>query len=142
MSDEQKRALADYVILTDYEGYVEGRAQLARVIEDILKKEMDRFEKWKRRQGRMGTGVDVGVGGDEILGVGVGRSDGVVVEEDHPPRIPQRPWDAVIFDLDDTLAPSVGPLKEAYQHLTRYMLQHMPNTYRVVQGQVHVLMKR
>lgn len=101
--------------MTDYEGFVEGRAQLAAVIENILKKEHTRFEAWKQRP--------------------VSSSSTVVEGE-------TRPWDAVVFDLDDTLAPSKGPLKDAYRYMEGFMLQHMPNTQKEVQGRIAELMRR
>lgn len=102
--DATKRQLADYVISTDFEGFVEGRAQLAKALEAILLKEHERYAAWRNRacQGRA--------------------------------------FDAVVFDLDDTLVTCKGPLKAAYQVMVDFMLQRMPLTEEALRGRMQPLM--
>ena len=51
LPDEIKRERADYVINTDFKGFVEGRAQLSRVIENLIERHPDHYESWKRNYG-------------------------------------------------------------------------------------------
>lgn len=55
LPDEQKRKMADFVIDTDFEGYTEGKAQLAKILEEIvLEREPVRWRRWKERCRRDG----------------------------------------------------------------------------------------
>lgn len=48
LPDEVKRERADYVIDTDFGGYAEGRAQLSRVIENLIERHPEHYQVWKR----------------------------------------------------------------------------------------------
>ena len=48
----------------------------------------------------------------------------------------------VVFDLDDTLVPVANQLKIAYDALEQYMLEHMPNTSKVIKEQLQPTMKK
>jgi dephospho-CoA kinase len=106
--DATKRELADYVILSDYPSYVEGRAQLAQVIESIVQREQERQLCWQRHR--------------------------------NPHSNTDRAFDAVIFDLDDTLAPVSDPLRLAYAKMKEYMLHSMPQTHAAVMADMAKLM--
>jgi dephospho-CoA kinase len=46
--DSEKRERADFVIQTDYAGYAEAKAQLAKVLEAIIDRNPQLFEEWKK----------------------------------------------------------------------------------------------
>jgi FMN phosphatase YigB (HAD superfamily) len=51
--------------------------------------------------------------------------------------------DTVIFDLDDTLVPVMGPIKSALEAMIRYLEIHMPQTAAdVKENKLSTVMKR
>lgn len=105
--DNIKRQQADFIINTDYEGYVEGKAQLALAIEGIIEREPERWAQWKKQQSSMGTVARASIDDD-------------FKAQDH--------IDLILFDLDDTLVPTMQPIKGALKALDQFMQEKMPNS--------------
>eukprot|EP01039_Chlorochromonas_danica_P010967 gene10967-12194_t len=116
LPDEVKCQRADFVIRSDYESYSQGRAQLALVLEQILVKERERFHLWNSRDAQRN-------------------------EEEEEER-KERSFDVVIFDLDDTLCPSSGPLRRAYKELQSYLMTYCPKVWENIESQVPELMHK
>lgn len=113
LPDDVKCQRADFVIRSDYESYSQGRAQLASILEQILVKERERFHLWNSR--------DIQSEEEERKG---------------------RSFDVVIFDLDDTLCPSSGPLKRAYKELQSYLMTHCPKVWENIESHMPELMHK
>jgi dephospho-CoA kinase len=92
--DETQRQNADYVIDTDYAGYSEAKSQLANILQDILHKN---DEKWKLWSSLPLPTTDPISGGEKLS----------------RQRLRDR-FDLIIFDLDDTLLPVMGPVMDAH----------------------------
>lgn len=99
MPDETKRKLADFVINTDSTDLTLAKSQVARVIETMIGNEPSRWTSWKF------------LGNSEI-------SSSLKAN-----------YDAVVFDLDDTLCPVMGPIGEALKVLDKCLQERMPLTY-------------
>lgn len=99
MPDEEKRGKADFIINTDSPNLSYAKAQVAQVVEGIINKEQDRWDVWK-----------VNYGND--------RSSTTASASSH---ILTEKFSAVVFDLDDTLVPVMGPIAEASKILDQYM---------------------
>lgn len=100
--DEEKRRQADFIIETNYPGYTEGRAQLAKALGQIIEKESGRWQLWQEHH----------------------RSKDRNLSSSHPTRH----IDAVLFDLDDTLVPTHGPISAALKAINEYTATRMPST--------------
>lgn len=108
VSDEYKRSHADYVIYTNYAGYSEGRHQLAHVIQDIvLNKEAERFKLWKETHTYKYTRPSIHL---------FNTRDSIQ-------------FDAVVFDLDETLSQMRPTIRFANEQLLDVVRKKMPVTY-------------
>jgi dephospho-CoA kinase len=119
MSDAEKRALADFIIHTDYQGFGEAKSQLATIIEKIIAVNEDKWAAWKTRQNRLVL----------IQQQAVQRSAALLTSDVSPPPSsssssvdtlssssaaaaahPTPVFDMLLFDLDDTLSPTAKQL--------------------------------
>jgi dephospho-CoA kinase len=120
LSDDYKRSHADYVIYTNYPGYVEGKAQLATVLEDILdRKEKDAFLQWRSYRAGVPS-VTSSLPSSVSLSCSQSNS-GTITTIDGL-------YDAVIFDLDETLCATLKPIEEGWKNLFSVMKAKMPHT--------------
>eukprot|EP01033_Poteriospumella_lacustris_P008208 gene8208-5912_t len=129
--DEEKRRQADFVIETGYSGYSEGRAQVARVLHQIIDKEKGRWLAWQAHQ-------------RELYPQGSYRpttSERRSESKENRANI-RRHIDAIVFDLDDTLVPTQPPIMAALQALQEYTVEHMPQTSRVFMNRMQSTMKK
>jgi dephospho-CoA kinase len=101
--DEIQRMHADYVIDTDYPGYSEARSQLAHVLLDIINKN---DEKWKLWSSFPLTRID--------------QTAGYRLSEEVERKRLRDVFDLIIFDLDDTLLPVMGPVMDAHHAQMRF----------------------
>lgn len=99
MPDETKRELADFVINTDSTDLTLAKSQVAQVIETMIGNEPSRWASWKSF---------------------APESSSSSLKEN---------YDAVVFDLDDTLCPVMGPIGEALKVLDTCLQERMPLTY-------------
>ena len=54
--DEVKRKQADFIVITDYPGYAEGKAQVAHAIESIINQNPEQWNHWNSRRIKSCTG--------------------------------------------------------------------------------------
>ena len=106
LPDAIKRERAHYIINTDYDGYSQAKHQISKIIENIIENNPKIMNKWKNQR--------------KILPV-EGR-DNVITNH----------FDMFVFDLDDTLVPLLGPIKDANDALNTFMKTHMPVTYNYI----------
>lgn len=106
--DRVKREEADFIIHTHYEGYCEGRAQLAQILESIIEDHPERWLAWKRRSGASALPI-VPVAPTAV----------------HPVR---EQYDVFLFDLDDTLVPMMPQISRALHSLQQFASTAMPST--------------
>lgn len=104
MPDVEKRGKADFIIDTNSPNLSYAKAQVAQVVEGIIEKEQDRWDVWK---------VNYGNGKLATSSSGSGGSGSC--------QILTEKFSAVVFDLDDTLVPVMGPIMEASKMLDQYM---------------------
>ena len=95
---------SDFVVRTDFSGFAQARSQICRVLESIIAAHPRRWAAWQARD-RPGGGR----GGD------VARANDLVPSTSTTSLA--EAYDAVIFDLDDTLVPVMAPLLEAFRVL-------------------------
>jgi dephospho-CoA kinase len=62
IADSRKRELAHYVINTDSEGFAAAKAQVAQVVEDILRKHSQQWETWKKKDFKNANGNKIAAG--------------------------------------------------------------------------------
>ncbi len=131
LSDEHKRQLADYLIYTNYESKVEGRAQLALILEDILlKKEKARFDLWRLSTFRSTP--------KPVPTTPRNQSPRAYYGLKHVTDV----IDAVVFDLDDTLVPVAGPISAAALKLHEMSHRLLPKTIaKHGEGLIHAVRK-
>jgi dephospho-CoA kinase len=110
--DEEKRKGADFVILTNYSGFSEGRAQLAAALNAIIAREPAKWQAWQQFQNHRDT------------------------------YAMRRGFDAILFDLDDTLVPTNPPIRAALAKLAEFGLQYMPKTQEVLTARMSEVMSR
>lgn len=110
--DEEKRKVADFVILTSYPGFSEGRAQLAAALNAIVAREPEKWQAWQRYHA---------------------QSDSYASRSG---------FDAFVFDLDDTLVPTNPPIRAALIKLTEFSEQYMPKTQEVLTARMSEVMER
>ena len=147
MRDEEKRSLADYVVYTDRHrhgdpdscdngavfagtgvvGFTAAKAQVARVVEDILSRHPDLWQSWIASR-RLEAGVIAPTAGGETT-AGVTNS---VYSSSYSSGI-----DTVVFDLDDTLLDFSRTISGATGALLRHMDAHMPGTYAVLMDKLN-----
>jgi dephospho-CoA kinase len=150
--DAVKRAGADFLVCTDYEGYTEAKAQLAKAIEQIIEKNPGLWEEWKQGGTRGPNDED----GTTLLPTKLNRAlclifvmiiyvcaemtsrSSLTVSA----RSVRSAIDMVVFDLDDTLVPVASQLQRATAAMKAFMADHMPQTLRVVDSQLRHIMKR
>jgi dephospho-CoA kinase len=119
LSDDYKRSHADYVIYTNYPGYVEGKAQLATILEDVLeRKEKEAFLQWKSYRGVVGPPLASSV---SLTSPPQSNTSSITNITDL--------FDAIIFDLDETLCATLQPIEEGWKNLFTVMEKKMPHTF-------------
>ena len=101
MPDSAKRAKADFIVYTDFSGYAQARAQTCRILESIVAAHPERFRRWRMRS-RIRADAEIEI--ETRIGTGTVA------------RLAQS-FDAVVFDLDDTLVPVMAPIGRAFAHL-------------------------
>jgi dephospho-CoA kinase len=104
MPDAEKRGKADFIVTTDSPNLALAKAQVAKVLESIIDKEPIRWDQWKQQYNK---GMIYNTGGASSGGA----SNSIIAEK----------FAAVVFDLDDTLVPVMGPVTEASKVLEHYM---------------------
>jgi len=125
LSDDFKRKHADYLIFSNYESYVEGRAQLANILEDIfLKKESDKFRNWCTSVKTVTASSPTTAISAISAAVSASSEVSSVSNEVKLTEV----IDAVVFDLDDTLVPVAGPISAAAMKLHELSHQILPKT--------------
>jgi dephospho-CoA kinase len=154
--DAVKRAGADFLVCTDYEGYTEAKAQLAKAIEQIIEKNPKLWEEWKERGSSSpvdeeGTAKVANLRSVKLYHCGLcALLDTIPVCAETTPRSSltvsangvRSVIDMVVFDLDDTLVPVASQLQRATAAMKAFMADHMPQTLRVVDSQLRHAMKR
>eukprot|EP01034_Spumella_vulgaris_P033700 gene33700-41575_t len=121
MSDAQKRELADFIIHTDYQGYTEAKSQLAAIIENIIRKNEDKWSAWKNRNNRLNMITST------LHQQGAETFSPITPITPTPSMAPSAPlFDMLLFDLDDTLSPTATQLGLAYRAMTAFMETNMP----------------
>jgi dephospho-CoA kinase len=108
--DSVKRSQADFLIHTDYPGYTEARAQLARIIETIIVAHPGRWRQWKARS--------------------LQPPEKSVSFSENPPTVHaiKAAYDIVLFDLDNTLVPLMRQLKPALEGILAFVHSNMPKS--------------
>ena len=109
LSDEEKRRRADFLVHTNFTGYAQARCQVARAVETILQRNVGHFESWK---------CGAAVAADTSRERGVRRQSYLKAR-----------FDAVVFDLDDTLVPLLGPIQAAMSTFNSFLKEKMPLTF-------------
>jgi len=104
LPDAIKREKAHYIINTDYDGYSQAKHQISKIIENIIDKNPNIMNKWKSKLPQIRDG------------------ENAIVKN----------FDMFVFDLDDTLVPLLGPIKEANDALNMFMKINMPITYNYI----------
>lgn len=107
LPDKDKRKMADFIINTDYEGYEEAKHQTALCIEDVVQRHSSCFDTWKSRKP---------------------ISISETIENEACDMYLRRAFDMVVFDLDDTLAPLMGPISTARHNFEEFLKQHFPDS--------------
>lgn len=110
--DEEKRKAADFVILTNYPGFSEGRSQLAATLNAIIAREPEKWQAWQHHHAHRDSFAS--------------RSG----------------FDAMVFDLDDTLVPANPPIRAALTKLTEFSEQYMPKSQEVLMARMQEIMAR
>jgi len=103
MPDEMKRSKADFVVNTDYPGYCQAKAQIAILLESVLQQSDDKWKAWLSLYEQVPRPLD----------------------SSSPIR---HAFDAIIFDLDDTLVPVMGPIMDAHRAYGKYVETYMSAT--------------
>eukprot|EP01041_Mallomonas_annulata_P005827 gene5827-11765_t len=111
MPDSEKRKHADFLIHTDYPGMTQAKAQVAHIIESIISSRPDEWHAWKNRQQSTAA-----------------TSATAATTNEEPNSIISRCFDAIVFDLDDTLVSAWPPVLNAVEEMYKYMDIHMPHT--------------
>lgn len=120
MPDAEKRARADFIVNTDYPDFSSARAQVAKLLEQILEKHP---EHWNRYKNRRRSDEHPVVNNKEVFAL----SDYV---------------DLVVFDLDDTLVPTEPALRAAQQAFLAFVSEKAPKTHvDLQQGKIGPVMK-
>lgn len=133
VSDEVKRKRADYVILTNYEGYSEGRAQLTQTLEAIISKERLKYADWIKYNTDYFKIDEYNANDDEDYDCSSNKAIVTGLRS---------AIDAVLLDLDDTLVPTYGPVNAALEALLSYCRAKMPRTSEVLMSKMKEYMKR
>lgn len=116
VSDSVKRSKADFLIHTNFPGYTEARAQLARIIETIIEAHPGRWRQWKARSSLECLSTD---------------SDNIHPAEDAQAtqiHAIKEAYDMVIFDLDNTLVPLMRQLDPAFEGFMTFVHAQMPKS--------------
>ena len=133
--DEEKRRRADFVIRTDFEGFEEAKAQVSQSLESIvLSRQPARWQHWKSRRGIGTVAAHCTTALHYIAFYRItvvyhlsysSPAAAAPPADCHPLR---RMFDAVVFDLDDTLVPVAQQLAAAQAALLEFMDRRMPNS--------------
>lgn len=110
--DEIKRNKADFIIQTDFSGFSEAKAQVAKVVENLIAAHPARWSAWKTRQAY--TTITKRL------------------SEVETSALIQKHIDVVVFDLDDTLVSTSNSLRDANDKLYEFMKTNMPRTFEVI----------
>ena len=110
MPDEEKRRRADFIVLTDHRSFAPARAQLAQALTEMVGRRRALLDRWMWHVPH----VPVSQNGDGRIG------DGWKGEDAGDVLIRER-FDLVVFDLDDTLVPTFGPVSAGNEVLMEYL---------------------
>ncbi len=108
MPDEEKCGKADFIINTESSNLSPAKAQVARILESVIKENPDRWAEWKRSFAVGGSGSVRESSTESVLG--------------------RHGIEAVVFDLDDTLVPVMEPIRGAQVVLEEYMQSKFTRT--------------
>lgn len=101
----------------DLTGFGQARSQVARFIDFMIEQHSGTFDAWKQRKfssvNTSGCLHSSGDGNDDSNRDGI-ESNNI-----------QSAFDMVVFDLDDTLVPVMGPIRAANQEVKQYIDTYM-----------------
>ena len=115
MPDEEKRKLADFLINTDFPTKTCAKAQVARVVENLVQTHRENFQSWKSRP-------------FSVLSISRETSVGVMKESAEAEFKLSDHFDLVAFDLDDTLVPTLEPVNRGLEALNNFVRENMPKS--------------
>lgn len=112
VSDSEKRARADFIVRTDFPGYAEARSQVASIIESVISAKPDAFSTWIARKKNSS--------GSSVKGL----------------------FDVVVFDIDDTIVPLMGPINNALEKLMAFVDLRLPKAAPEIRMNLRDVMSR
>jgi dephospho-CoA kinase len=121
VSDADKQARADFIVRTDFPGYAEAKAQVASILESIIASKSDVLTSWMQLQ--------------------LQRKPVPMRSESQPSSIADL-FDVVIFDIDDTIVPLMGPINKALAELLSFVEIHLPKSSPEVRASLRDIMIR
>lgn len=120
LPDEVKQRMADFVVHTDLgEGFVCAKAQVAKITEEIIRRNPGHWRSWVGSY--IPTPISTTVGDAPVA-----RAATAPCSSTPPANIAV---DTVIFDLDDTLADFHPIISDATDAMVDFVRTNMPRTY-------------
>jgi len=157
LPDEEKRMKADFVVHTDFPGYAPAKAQVSRIIETIIEAHPLRWTAWKSRTlvqsskssnsyDSAAISIDSTPTSSSSSSILTSSSTSVISSSASSSlklkEILKSSFDAIIFDLDDTLVPVDKPITKANDELFKFMIDKMPLTSQIVKKRLREVMSR
>ena len=117
------RSQADYLVHTDYPGYSEAKAQIANIVENIIQKNHLSYVRWTQKSKRKPPSEVTTASTTTSAATSTATSSSFHLK-DH--------FDLILFDIDDTLVPLMGPINSAIHKLHEYAAINMPKSYNTI----------
>ena len=126
------RSQADYLVRTDYSGYSEAKAQIANIVENIIQKNHLSYVRWTQQSKRKppievtttNTAINTDINTATATATATATSTSSFQLKDH--------FDLILFDIDDTLVPLMGPINSAINKLHEYAAINMPKSFNTI----------
>lgn len=139
--DEIQKKNAHYIINTDFPGYCEAKSQLARIIEDIVEKNIDKWNAWINFEriphffiGNVNNNVN-NIDGDRNNDDKANLNNTTENLTSNSISKLREKFDLVLFDIDDLFLPITHPLQdEAHDEQIKYLTSNVRD-----QSQVEII---
>jgi len=155
MPDSEKRALADFIVDTDFPGRTQAKAQVARMLEAAIRSRPDLWHAWKARRpadtspqtAHRGSLTSATITPITSLTTATGcePSGSEGLEASHAPAAASvlcEHFDAIAFDLDDTLTAGWAPVLRAQDLMYQFIEQRMPKTATIARTDFKAVLAR
>jgi hypothetical protein len=125
------RSQADYLVHTDYPGYSEAKAQIANIVESIIQKNHLSYVRWTQKSKRKPPSEVTTTSTTTTAAAATATATSTSTATSSSFNLKDH-FDLILFDIDYTLVPLMGPINSAINKLHEYAAINMPKSYNTI----------